>query len=132
AESAEVDRSGSADAADVTARERLARLTGRVGQPTRVAEILRRRREIERIRARYLRLHERKQPIRDAVEMAHLAEKLGRIFEARAFLTVAISEDPDRRDLRHDLARLGSNPRAIVTPGRTLAEVVDERGDRGD
>ena len=39
--------------------------------------------------------------------MARLAEQLGRRFEARVFLTLAISEDPDREDLRHDLERLG-------------------------
>ena len=33
---------------------------------------------------------------RDAIEMAGLAEKLGRRFEARAFLILAISEDPER------------------------------------
>ena len=42
--------------------------------------------------------------------MARLAEQLGRRFEARAFLTLAISEDPDRDDLRRDLQRLDSGP----------------------
>ena len=54
--------------------------------------------ELDQLRARYWKLHERKQPIRDAVEMARLAERFGRIFEARVFLTLAISEDPDRDD----------------------------------
>jgi hypothetical protein len=128
----ELDRSCSSDPANATALARLAQLAERVGQPRRAAEILRKKFEVERIRARYMSLHERKQPIRHAVEMAHLAERLGRTFEARAFLTVAISEDADRRDLWRDLARLGSSPRAIIAPGRTLAEVVDERGDRRD
>ena len=56
------------------------------------------------IRARYQKLNERKQPIRDAQEMARLAGQLGREFEARAFLTIAIAEDPDRADLKSALA----------------------------
>jgi hypothetical protein len=57
-----------------------------------------------------VKLHERGQPIRGAVEMARLAERLGRRFEARAFLIMAISEDPDREDLRRDLERVDSGP----------------------
>ena len=71
--------------------------------------------------ARYEKLHMRRQPVRDAVEMAHLAEQLGRVFEARAFLTLAISEDPDREDLRRHLERL--------TPGS--AEGAPARPDPG-
>src|SRR5262249_16924112 len=93
-------------------------------------ELRRRKAEIDRLRSRYEKLHERKQPIRDAVEMAHLAEQLGRRFEARGFLTLAISEDPDREDLRHDLARLGPNLAGVAHHGRTLAEALaDERDD---
>ena len=44
------------------------------------------------------------------MEMARLAEQLGRRFEARVFLTVAISEEPDRKDLRQDLRRLSERP----------------------
>ena len=65
----------------------------------------RKKAEIDRLRARYEKLHERKQPIRDAVEMARLAEQLGREFEARVFLTLAISEDPEREDFKRELAR---------------------------
>ena len=38
--------------------------------------------------------------------MARLAEQLGREFEARAFLTLAVAENPDREDLRRELGRL--------------------------
>ena len=57
-------------------------------------------------RARYRKLYERTQPMRDAEEMARLAEQLGREFEARVFLTLAISDEPDREDLRRELERL--------------------------
>ena len=53
--------------------------------------------------ARYEKLYERKQPVRNAIEMARLAEQLGRAFEARAFLTLAIAENPDREDLPREL-----------------------------
>jgi hypothetical protein len=40
------------------------------------------------------------QPYRDAMEMGRLAEQLGRRFEAKAFLTIALTVDPKRNDLR--------------------------------
>ncbi len=50
--------------------------------------------EIETLRARYEKLFDRNQPIRDAEEMAQIAERLGRTFEARAFLTIEIAARP--------------------------------------
>ena len=82
------------DPADLPALERLAQLAEQDGQPAQAAELGRKKKEIERLRARYEYLYERVQPIRDAVEMANLAEHLGRQFEARAFLTLAIANDP--------------------------------------
>jgi enediyne biosynthesis protein E4 len=122
--------------ADLTAIEGLARLTKNDGSPARVAELRAKKVEIERLRARYEKLHERKQPVRDAVEMAKIAEQLGRDFEARAFLTLAISEDPEREDLRRELRRLGQ-VRPPTSAGRqpvagALAhEPADNREDDG-
>ena len=90
------------------------RLAEKDGQPAQAAELRRKKAEIDRLQARYQKLYERKQPIRDAVEMAELAERLGRRFEARGFLTLAISDDPSRQDLRNVLERL-SRPPAIVS-----------------
>ena len=113
------------DPADPTAVDRLAQLAQNVGQPEEAAELCRKKCDIERLRARYEELHERKQPFRDAVEMAHLAEQLGREFEARAFLTVAISEDPEREELRYDLGRMSSRSSATIAARRpTLADVL--------
>jgi tetratricopeptide (TPR) repeat protein len=98
------------DPSDRTALERLARLAEKDGRAVEAAELLHEEEEIDRIQARYVKLHERGQPIRGAVEMARLAERLGRRFEARAFLILAISEDPDREDLRRDLKRVDSDP----------------------
>ena len=58
--------------------------------------------------------------------MARLAEQLGRKFEARVFLTVAISDEPERDDLRQDLQRLMSQrSKRAAWRGRTLAEVIE-------
>ncbi len=69
--------------------------------------------ETDPLLARYRELHARQQPYRDAVEAAHLAEQLGRRFEARAFLTIALMEEPAREDLQHNLERLSATPATI-------------------
>ena len=78
--------------ADVAAIGRLAELARQHGEAVRAAELTSKRAKLERVRARYLELHERIQPIRDSAEMARLAEELGRRFEARAFATIATAE----------------------------------------
>jgi hypothetical protein len=102
----ELELLAAADPAAVTCLDRLAELAEKEEQPDRAAQFRSKKAEIDRLRARYLKRHDRKQPIRDAVELAHLAEQLGRRFEARVFLSIAISEDPGRADLRSDLKRL--------------------------
>ena len=99
-----------ADPMDLIALDRLAELAGNEGQPARVAELVAKRAVIGRLRDRYLELFSRNQPFRDASELARLAEQLGRPFEVRAFLTIALSDDPARDDLRHDLERLSNAP----------------------
>jgi tetratricopeptide (TPR) repeat protein len=101
-----------ADPADLVARERLARLAEREGRIAKAEELRGEKTEIDRVRARYEALYARKQPIRDAIELARLAQRLGRIFEARAFLTLAIADEPNRDDLRQELERLNHNDRA--------------------
>jgi thioredoxin-like negative regulator of GroEL len=112
------------DPADLRALDRLSQLAEKDGQRARAAELLCRRAEIDRLRARYQKLSDRNQPIRDAVEMAHLAEQLGREFEARGFLTVAISEDPERENLRRDLRRMSQRSETVGERGQTLAAVL--------
>jgi tetratricopeptide (TPR) repeat protein len=111
--------------ADFSALMRLAELAEKAGQPERVAEVQKQKNEIERLQNRYEQLYNRNQPIRDAVEMAQLAAQLGHGFEARAFLTVALAEDPGRNDLREKLRRL-SRPRSepSAVPRRTLAQIL--------
>jgi enediyne biosynthesis protein E4 len=121
--------------ADLTALDldRLAQLAEKGGQPAQAAKLLHKKAEIDRIRARYEKLYDRNQPIRDAEEMAGLAEQLGREFEARVFLTVAISEEPECDDLRHSLRRLMSqSSKPVALRGQTLAEVIArEQGEMG-
>ena len=79
------------------------------GQAAEAAVLVGKKGEIELLQSRYQRLFDRRQPIRDAEEMARLAAQLGHRFEARAFGTVALAEEPDREDLRRDLERLGQS-----------------------
>jgi tetratricopeptide (TPR) repeat protein len=114
------------DPADRTALNRLIRIAELDGRPADAAELNRAIVGLDRLGARYAKLHERNQPVRNAVEMAHLAEKLGRSFEARAFLTLAISENPRRDGLRFELEQLTHRHITIADSGKVLAEVVDQ------
>ena len=69
---------------------------------------------------------------RDAVEMARLAEQLGEPFEGRAFLRMAVVDDPDRGDLRRELDRLNRVEWKAARPGRTLADSLDVEFDSVD
>ena len=97
AERLALDRLITADPTDFKAWDRLIELVVKDGQPDRAAELRRGRTEFDRLQTRYQQLYERYQPERDAAEMAHLAQQLGRRFEARAFLTLAVAVEPDRR-----------------------------------
>jgi thioredoxin-like negative regulator of GroEL len=120
----ELERLIAADPADRTALDRLTQLAEKNGQPARATELFGKKAEIDRLRARYQKLYDRNQPIRDAVAMARLAEQLRRSFEARGFLTVAVSEDPERSDLRHDLQRMTPRAATVAEGEQTLAEVL--------
>jgi enediyne biosynthesis protein E4 len=112
------------DPADSAALDRLAELAVREGHPARAAELQGRKTEIERIQARYTRLYQRRQPARDSAEMARLAEQLGLIFQAKAFLTVAAAVQPERDELRRELAGLNRREETLLSAGRTLADVL--------
>ncbi len=114
AERRELELLVAADPADVTALARLAELAEKEDQRARAADFVNQKADVARLLARYRELHDRQQPFRDAVESARLAEQLGRRFEARAFLTIAIMEEPAREDLQHDLERLSATPATVV------------------
>jgi enediyne biosynthesis protein E4 len=113
-----------ADPSDLVAHERLIELAVRNGSPDCAGERRSAKTKIEKNMARYQQLHKRRQPSRDAAEMARLAEQLGQWFEAKAFLAVAIAADPDGVDLLRDLARIQERSDTVGRSGRTLAQLV--------
>jgi len=120
----ELERLIEANPADLSALDRLAQLAEKDKQPAEAAVLIRKKAEIDRLRARYETLFDRQQPIRDAVELAQLAEQLGREFEAQVFLTLAISAAPERKKLRRDLQRLSRSSTKVANHSQTLADVL--------
>jgi hypothetical protein len=57
--------------------------------------------------------------MRDAGEMATLAEQLGRTFEAKVFRTIAMATEPDRRE-------------PIVPSSRSVRVTLPQRGTLAD
>jgi tetratricopeptide (TPR) repeat protein len=127
----ELERLLAVEPADQKALERLAQLEELAMEPARAVELRRTKGEIDQLRVRYGTLYERRQPIRDALEMADLAERLGRRFEAAGFLTLAISAEPRREDLRRRLALLVPSRVPVAHPGRSLAELLADEPDGG-
>jgi predicted Zn-dependent protease len=118
-----LDRLVEIDPTDFVARDRLDLLATDSDRATRTAALRQHKIEIERLHARYQDLYQRYQPIRDAAEMAALADKLGRRFEAIAFKTLALAVDPSRDDFLHDLARMN---RPADELGQSMAELIGE------
>jgi tetratricopeptide (TPR) repeat protein len=108
-ESSELESAIAANPGDLPALEQLVLRAKKSGRQAEADRLIRKKSELERLRARYQKLFERKQPVRDAEEMAQLADQLGRRFEARAFYTLALAEEPDREDLKRELARLNQS-----------------------
>jgi predicted Zn-dependent protease len=104
--------------------DRLAEMAAQQGQPTRAAEYRNKKTENDRLEARYQKLHQRNQPLRDSAEMASLAERLGLWFEARAFATVAVAVDPERQELRSQLVRIEEHLADHGRAGHNLADLV--------
>jgi len=113
------------DPADVPARDRLIDLALKEGQPGRAQKLRDQATEIDELKAVYYKRVDRNQPLRDAAELAGIAARLGREFEASVFLTVAIAVAPDRDDLRRNLDKLDQNARAAIRAGRSLADLIE-------
>ena len=100
----------SADPADATALARLAELTEKDGRHAHAADLGDKKVDIDRLLARY----------RETARPATALPRRGgggspgraarRRFEARAFLTIAMMEEPARDDLRHNLERFSATP----------------------
>lgn len=128
----ELERLIAAEPADLAAHERLALLAEADGQRDQAADYRRLAARVHQSEARYKKLYERKQPVRHAIQLAHLANELGRHFEARGFLTLAVAENRGRDDLKHKLKRLietrGRPARTSQSLADALAqELKDER-----
>ncbi len=119
-----LERVIAADPGDFVALDRLAELAVKNGKLNRAAELRREKSKTESVIARYQKLHARHQPRRGAAEMARLAEQLGQRFEAKAFLTLAVANDPVRVELRRDLDRLNQRADTTEEPGRTMADLL--------
>jgi enediyne biosynthesis protein E4 len=119
-----LERLIAADPADFTALDRLAELAVGEGRLDRAAELRSQKIALDPLKSQYKELLLRDQPVRDATKMARLAEQLGRLFEAKAFLSLAVATRPNRDDLRAALARLEHRGTAIGHPGQTLADVL--------
>jgi hypothetical protein len=98
----------SADPGDLSAFDRLIDLHKKGSQQALAAEVSQKRNAARDLLGRYMMLHGRKQPIRDAEELARIAEQLGRGFEALGFLTIAVFQEPGRKDLRAKLRTFDS------------------------
>ena len=120
----ELERLVEADPADLSAHDRLIQLVEKGKQPAEVNALIRKKTDIEQLRTRYKILFDRQQPIRDAIEMAQLAEHLGRVFEAQVFLALTISAAPERKELQHDLERLSRSSTKVANHDQSLADVL--------
>ena len=118
-----LERLIAADPTDDDAIDRLTELNAASGRPDAALALGRRKDEIARLEARYQKLFKRHQPRRDAAEMGRLAGQLGRQFEARAFLTLALDAAPERTDLRAELARLAAEHAGESAKSRTLDDL---------
>jgi enediyne biosynthesis protein E4 len=87
------------DTADLAALDRLATIAEEEDKLDGAAEFRRMKAEIGRLQMRFEKLYKRNQTMRDAEEMASLAEQLSRPFEAKALRTIARAAEPERRDL---------------------------------
>jgi enediyne biosynthesis protein E4 len=111
----------------VGAVERLAELELLAGRPESAARLRARKAELDRAKMHYEILVTKPsvEAVRHSVEMARLAEELGRWFEARALWSVALERSPSDREAREARMRLerASAARAELTLAGLLAEL---------
>jgi enediyne biosynthesis protein E4 len=107
--------------ADFNALDRLLAIAQNDDEADRADELRRQKAEVERLRARYEKLYKRNQTIRDAREMARLAEHLGQSFEAKVLRTIAMATDSEYRD---SIDRSSQNAPVTHPQRGTLAELL--------
>jgi thioredoxin-like negative regulator of GroEL len=109
------------------ALERLAEIELQAGRADRAVQLRARKAEADRAKARYEMLVTRPSPeaLHHVVEMARLAEVLGRWFEARSLWSLELERrpgDPEAQAARSRLAR-SEQPAGDLTPAALLAEL---------
>jgi thioredoxin-like negative regulator of GroEL len=124
AERAALARAAEADPGDVAALARLADLAAAAGEADRAAALRRRKAALDQAVSAYRHLFDAGRPDRDARELARLAERLGRRFEARGFLALVARRGPEDPEIRSSLVRLADTAPPLVPAGRTLADLL--------
>jgi thioredoxin-like negative regulator of GroEL len=132
AERQALERLIAVDPTDFAAFDRLVAIAGKEGRADLAAQLRRHKTEIQRWQARYEKLNKRNQTIRDARELASLAGRLGRRFEAKVFGTIAIATEPDHPELRDQLVPPGQDLPATQRPVGNLAELLAEELEAAD
>ena len=110
------------DPGDSEAIDRLAGLAAEAGQADRVAELRRRKAELDQARDGFKKLLARGDLSR-AGELSRLAGALGRRLESRGWALLAAEPDHERPRVREALARLVRDEPPGVPAGRLLAEL---------
>jgi tetratricopeptide (TPR) repeat protein len=124
AEQVALERLVEVDPGNIAALERLATIALQAGHADRGAQLRRRKLDLDQVLHRYRNLYKEGEPARDAREMARLAEALGRRFEARAFLTLALHRKPSDPETKAAMARLGRAAGLRSGEDRTLADLL--------
>ena len=110
--------------ADATAVERLADLAAEDGERERLAELRRRKADIESARDAYRQLLNNSELASRAAELARAADRIGRRFDAQAWWRIAAQRDPTlEREAAAARARL-AKAEAPAAGGGTLADLV--------
>jgi enediyne biosynthesis protein E4 len=118
--------------ADFNTLDRLVAIAQKEGKENRADELRRKKVEVDQLLARYEKLYKRNQTIRDASEMASLAEQLGQPFEAKVLLTIAIAMEPEHRHLRDQLFRSSQVVSMPQSSAGNLAELLAKELDAAD
>jgi tetratricopeptide (TPR) repeat protein len=114
--------------ADAVAVERLADLAAQDGEKERVAELRRRKTDIENARESYRQLINRPDLAPLAPELARWAETIGRRFDAKAWWRIAVERDQSlESEAASALARLAKAVPPPITSGESLAGLLGPR-----
>jgi len=109
---------------DFESIDRLVAIAQKEGKADRVHELRRQKLEVGRRLARYDRLYKRNQTIRDAAEMASLAEQLGQPFESRVLRTIAIATRLEHHERRDAVVRSRRDVTTRQSARGTLADLL--------